>query len=123
MGKIALKKLVKNNSRGGLFITPQKSACWQSGKAKIDFLVDRPVDRRNDHIYDRRPPGRPATANGRPRGRPVPTREWGAFSQSTARSTGLYGWPCARPRAHRSTGSVDRQLIWLGLLGWKNLSF
>ena len=70
-----------------------------------------------------RPPGRPANghfydrcASSRPPGRPAPTREWGAFSQSTGR----IGWLCARPRAHRSTGPpVDLA----GIFGIENLSF
>ena len=102
----------------------QKSSRWQSGK------VDCPVDRRNGHIYDRcasdRPPGRPATAIDRPPGR-LPGRSRGVLSvgRPCGRSAFMAGHmhvPCAhrstvpvdRPLV-RSTGSVDRQLIWVGI--------
>ena len=72
----------------------------------------------NDHFYDRCASGRPgnrAKAIGRPPDRPAPTREWGAFSRSTARSTGRIGWPLCTSRAHRSTVMVDRQSSLAGI--------
>ena len=88
-------------------------------------LKNLPVSsRKGQKCPSGRPPDRPGhghfsdrCASGRPLGRPGQawrstsrTRELGAFSRSTARSTDLQGWPMHDPRAHRSTGSIDRQL-------------
>ena len=84
----ALGILDENNSIEGIFIASQKSARWQPGKGRNALPFDRPtvifmtVVSAVDRPVDR------AKTIGRPPGRPGPTREWGAFSRSTARSTG-----------------------------------
>jgi len=48
MRRKALKILVENNPRDGLFIASQKTSRWQPEKVQIALPVDRP----NGHISD-----------------------------------------------------------------------
>ena len=99
-------------------------------------------NRKEKNCPSGRPPGRPAQrsyfwplclrstaqSTGIANGRPTPTRECGAFSRSTARSTDRAGWPfdvlvhIGRP-IWSITGLVDRQCSLAGNLSIENLSF
>ena len=134
VGKFCSQKLYGNQLKTWAFIPSQKSASLQSEKGKVALPVNRLVDWPTvifitvDRSVDR------AKANGRLPDRPAPTREWGAFSRSTAQLTGRIGWPLCTSRAHRSTVTVDRLLVrstvrstasavWLGIWVLKTCLF
>ena len=132
---------MENSPREPLYIGPQNYSRWQPEKVSFDLPVNRPVDRPTvifltveppvDCTVDRSQRHIGCRLTARSTGT---TRELGSCSRSTAWLTGLLGWPCARPREHRSTSLVDRPLvrstIWstasklcLGFLGIESLSF
>jgi len=73
--KIFTLEIVENQLKWRVFITPTKSARWQSSKGQF-CASSRPGDRpANDHIYDRlatgRPAGQPKTGNREQNSLPV----------------------------------------------------
>ena len=101
IGIFALENLVENNSRGGLFITPQKSARWQSGQK---WPSGRPPGRPAQRSYmtvvppvDRSPPESGVLSVGRLRDRPA---ELAAMCTSSCTSS------CTSVDRARSTGRV-----------------
>ena len=101
MEKFTLKILVKNNSRGGLFITPQEICPLVAGKVRNNLPVDRQVDRLTVIFMTVVPPV---------------DRDWiqraAALCRSTARSTGAI----SREQSSLAVDQVGRPAYLLGLL-------
>ena len=84
--RIFALEILGENSQGGAIYNPPK-ICPLAARKGQKCPSGRPPGRpANGHFYDRCASGRPA-----------PTREWGAFSRSIARSTGRMAGLCARP--------------------------
>ena len=110
----------------GVFITPFGICPLAAEKAQIGLPVDRPVDRPTVKKVTVEPSGRPcqiqrvialwpvdhpvdrAKAYGRP---PPPESGVTSVGRSHGRSA-KPTWPLCTSCAHRSTGSVDRLLVW-----------
>ena len=109
IGIFALGILGENNSRGGQFITPQKSARWQPEKGRNALPVDRPtvIFMTVEPSVDR-PSPRPGyreqkLSTGQPPGRPGPDPESRAIWRSIDPSASPPAYTVVHVCAYRST--------------------